>query len=246
MYGLGWKPDLPDFRDHVLAVPLPGLADLPAQVDFRPHCPPIEDQQTTSSCVGQSVSWALEYLYLRDGLPRVELSRLFPYYGAREIQGWTREDAGCYLRDAIKFTMAYGICAESLWPFDDRNLTRKPSSKAYQDGKLRRRLRQYLRLESLVELKVALASNEPVVFGFSVYESLYNKRVERTGIVPLPDKGERMLGGHAVVAVGYDDQRRVVICRNSWGANWGDHGYFYLPYDFIHNRNLSDDFWLMR
>jgi len=84
------------------------------------------------------------------------------------------------------------------------------------------------------------------VFGFSVYESFESDAVAKSGVLDLPAPGEKQVGGHAVVGVGYDDATKRILVRNSWGPAWGQAGYFTMPYDYVNNRNLSDDFWSIR
>lgn len=242
-----WRPDLPDQRDFLYAAHLPaeGAATLPPLVDLRSECSPVEDQGALGSCTGQAWAGLMEFLCKKQGLPFVNISRLFIYYNEREIEGTVNQDAGAYIRDGAKTLGKDGVCAESLWPYDVRKFARKPTAKAYRDATLRK-LKNYYRLNGLADFKASLASGYPVVFGFSVYESFESAAVATTGIVPMPAKNERLLGGHAVLAVGYNDAREVLIVRNSWGESWGDKGYFYLPYSFIANRALSDDFWTAR
>lgn len=95
-------------------------------------------------------------------------------------------------------------------------------------------------------MKGCLASGYPFVFGFSVYESFESQAVAQTGIVPMPSPNEQLLGGHAVLAVGYDDEQGRFIVRNSWGKDWGMEGYFTIKYDYLLNDNLADDFWTIR
>ena len=95
-------------------------------------------------------------------------------------------------------------------------------------------------------MKGCLAAGYPFVFGFAVYESFESKEVAQSGVVPMPKPGERVLGGHAVMAVGYDDEQRNFIVRNSWGSGWGQDGYFLMPYHYLHDPNLASDFWTVR
>jgi C1A family cysteine protease len=96
----------------------------------------------------------------------------------------------------------------------------------------------------LNQLKGCLASGLPFVFGFSVYDSFESQEVARTGVVPMPDTAtEQLLGGHAVLAVGYDDADQRFVVRNSWGEGWGDGGYFTMPYAYLTERSLASDFW---
>jgi C1A family cysteine protease len=95
-------------------------------------------------------------------------------------------------------------------------------------------------------MKACLATGFPFIFGFSVYESFMSQQVANTGNVPMPHNGEAMEGGHAVMAAGYDDERRVFIVRNSWGENWGDAGYCYMPYSYLVDQDIAADLWTIR
>ncbi len=99
---------------------------------------------------------------------------------------------------------------------------------------------------TLNELKGCLADGYPFVFGISVYDSFESDEVAKTGIVPIPSPTEQMLGGHCIVAVGYDDATQRFTIRNSWGTEWGDYGHCYLPYEYLTNGNLASDFWTLR
>jgi C1A family cysteine protease len=102
---------------------------------------------------------------------------------------------------------------------------------------------RYERVSGLAALRAAIHSKLPVVFGFQVYESFESDTVAATGAAQMPQPHERCLGGHAVLAVGYDDTAQHIICRNSWGSAWGQQGYFTLPYGYVTNTKLSDDYW---
>jgi C1A family cysteine protease len=105
----------------------------------------------------------------------------------------------------------------------------------------------YQRVPQIInQLKGCLASGYPFVFGFSVYESFESQQVAQTGHVPMPAPGEKQIGGHAVLAVGYDDANHRFIVRNSWGPGWGMAGYFTMPYSYLTDSNLADDFWTIR
>jgi len=240
-----WKPDLPDHRDHAFSLVAPEtVAPLPPSVDLRPKMSPVEDQGNLGSCVGNAVAGALEYLEP----PRmifVDISRLFIYYQARKIEHDVANDDGCEIRDAVKACAKVGYCSEKLWPYKVRDFAKTPSVAAVKDA-AKHKITEYLRLDTMTQFKTALANGSPVVFGFSVYESFESAAVEKTGVVPMPGNDEGLLGGHAVLMVGYDDTSARVICRNSWSASWGDKGYFTMPYGYVEDRNLSDDFWVIR
>ena len=234
-----WLPDLPDNRDFIYKrLPIA----LPTHVDLRPFCSPVEDQGQLGSCTGNAIVGAMEMLENIGKQVFVDLSRLFVYYNERAMEGTIKQDAGAAIRDGIKTLAVNGVCTEALWPYVISKFKNKPTVKCFKDG-LTRKVAVYQRLNTLADMKNCLATGFPFVFGFSVYESFESDAVAKTGIVPMPAKGEKLLGGHAVLAVGYDDATQRFIVRNSWGPGWGMSGYFTIPYDYLANRNLSDDFW---
>lgn len=244
-HGLGWIPDLPDRRDFLYALAAPTIAVLPPHVDLRPNCSPIEDQGSIGSCTAQACIGALEFLEKKDRVPFEDLSRLFVYYNERRLIGTTLWDSGAYLRDGMKTLAHDGVCPESTWPYRTWRYRCKPSRRAYSEG-LTHQITEYRRILTVDEGRTCLAEGYPFVFGFSVYSSFMTGLVASTGEANMPIPGERMVGGHAVLAVGYDDPSSRFICRNSWGTRWGDSGYFTMPFAYLADRNLSDDFWTVR
>ena len=239
----GWNPDVPDHRDHAyprVAKP----AALPAKIDLRPKMPPVFDQGTLGSCTANAIGGALAFLHVQEGLGDLLPSRLFIYYNERAREGTVRTDAGAQLRDGIKSVNAQGACEESLWPYDIAKFARKPLAKCYVEAKKHIAV-SYQRLSSLNGFRACLSEGYPVAFGFSVSETFEGPKVARTGILPMPEPKERILGGHAVLAVGYDDAKERLLVRNSWGADWGLKGYFWMPYGYI-TEGLADDFWTIR
>jgi C1A family cysteine protease len=241
----GWKPDLPDQRDQLFSVVRKMVVDLPPRVDLRSGCSKVEDQGQIGSCTANAIVACLEFLEIKATKAWVDLSRLFLYYKERELIDAVNEDSGAYIRDGIKVLAKIGTPHESEWPYIESRWNKKPTPAAVAGAK-QHRIKDYQRLNSLNEMKSCLASGYPFVFGFSVYESFESEEVKTTGIMQLPGMDERMVGGHAVTAVGYDDEKGCLIVRNSWGVGWGDNGHFYMPYGFVTNRNLSDDFWTIR
>jgi len=242
----GWVPDIPDFRDKMYGAVRPIPASLPSFVDLRPNCSPIEDQGQLGSCTANALVGALEYLEMKDKVQRfVNLSRLFVYYNERVIEGSVNSDSGAMLRDGIKTLAKQGVCSETNWPYNIANFTKKPPKGCYQEA-LNYQILSYARLNTVEEMRATLAEGFPFVFGFAVYESFETQQVAKTGVVNLPEKGEKQLGGHAVLAVGYDDANQRFTIRNSWGTGWGMKGYFTIPYAYLEDRNLADDFWTIR
>jgi len=244
----GWRPDLPDHRDlpyAAMRLSLEKPVTLPAQVDLRPHSPPIYDQGDLGSCTGNAIAGAFHFDRRKQNLPDFIPSRLFIYYNERRMEGSISTDAGAYIRDGIKSIAKEGVCKETQWPYDIAKFAIKPPKPCYADATKYRSL-NYFRLNNanLDELKTCLAAGFPFVFGFVVYPSFFQGDADH-GVVPMPGN-ESIKGGHAVVAVGYNDSNQKFIIRNSWGTAKGDLGYYYMPYQYLTNTSLSDDFWTIR
>jgi len=243
--GYGWVPDLPDDRDILYGAVRKVPARLPRSADLRHLCSPVEDQGDLGSCTGNALAGAVEFLEKKDRRPLVNVSRLFIYYNERVIEHSVREDAGAMLRDGIKTLVKQGVCSERKWPYVISKFAVRPSRGCYKEA-ADHQVTAYARLETVDEMRACLADGYPFVFGFTVYESFESSDVARTGTVPMPKSREKVLGGHAVLGVGYDDARRRFIARNSWGSGWGMKGYFTMPYQYLGSRSLSDDFWTIR
>jgi C1A family cysteine protease len=241
----GWIPDLPDHRDFLYADLRPSGVRLPKTVDLRPGMSPVEDQGQLGSCTANALAGALEFLEMKNGRSLVDLSRLFIYYNERAIEHTVASDSGAMIRDGIKTLAAQGVCPEKKWPYVLAAFAKKPPAGCYTVAQ-QHTIRTYHRIASLSEMRACLAEGYPFVFGFSVYESFESAAVARTGVANMPKPRERQVGGHAVCAVGYDDKANRLLVRNSWGPAWGQKGYFTMPYDYVANRDLSDDFWTIR
>jgi C1A family cysteine protease len=240
-----WKPDLPDQRDYTFTPPQKAGVK---SVDLRSKCPPIYEQGALGSCTGNAIAAAMEFDLLaikHDVMP----SRLFIYYNERAMEGTVPYDAGAMIRDGIKSVANLGAPSEKEWPYSDKDpgpYQTKPPAAIYKSG-LKHKVSVYQRVNrSLADMKACLAAGFPFVFGFTVYDSFVSQKVANTGTVQMPTKTERVLGGHAVMAVGFNDTTSRFIVRNSWGVKWGQFGYFTMPYDYLLNGNLSDDFWTIR
>ena len=255
----GWVPDLPDARDHLYAAPAIALAALPPSADLRSGCPPVYNQGRIGSCTANAIAAAFEFDLKKQGLPDFMPSRLFIYYNERAMEGHVASDSGAQIRDGVKSIATLGVCAETEWSYDDTPATsdggpfpagakdgEKPSPQCYQDA-LKNRAATYRRVtQNLDHMRCCLAAGDPFVFGFTVYESFESDVVAKSGVAPMPQPGEQVLGGHAVLAVGYDDSAQTFTVRNPWGADWGQDGYFTLPYAYLTTRGLSSDFWTIR
>ncbi len=244
-HGYGWTPDLPDQRDYLFGALYKIPAKVPAAVDLRSQCPPVEDQGNLGSCTANALAGALEFLELKDKVQFVDLSRLFIYYNERVIEHTVNSDSGAMLRDGIKTLAKQGVCTETKWPYVISQFTKKPTAACYKEAS-DHQITSYQRLLTVNEMRACLAEGYPFVCGFTVYESFESATVARTGTVNMPKPGEKVLGGHAVVAVGYNDAQKRFIIRNSWGTGWGKQGYFTMPYAYLDDRKLSDDFWTIR
>ena len=242
----GWIPDQPDQRDHLYAAPPQFLAKLPRDTDLRPQCQPVYDQGQLGSCTANAIGGALEFERRKQKLSDFVPSRLFIYYNERVIEGTVRSDSGAQLRDGIKSVASQGACPEPDWPYDISKFTTRPSARAYTDAKFDRAIQYQSIVQDLNQMKGCLASGYPFVFGFTVYQSFESATVAKSGHAPMPQWGERPVGGHAVMAVGYDDASSWFIVRNSWGSGWGLKGYFTLPYAYMIQPGLSSDFWTIR
>jgi C1A family cysteine protease len=239
----GWVPDLPDARDFMYSAPEAVLTKLPTKVDLRPKLPPVYDQGELGSCTANAIGAAFEFEQVKQGLKDFMPSRLFIYYNERAMEGTIDTDSGAMIRDGIKSVAKVGVCPETTWPYDIPKFTEKPPKTAYDEASKHQALIYRRVLGNLHQMQGCLASGLPFVLGFSVYESFMSPDVARTGEVPLPPRGEQLIGGHAVLAVGYDDKIQRFIVRNSWGVGWGVKGYCTMPYGYLTDPGLARDFW---
>lgn len=241
----GWKRDLPDHRDIKFKIVAPH--ELPPSVDLRNLCPDIYDQGELGSCTANALGGAFQFEQIKQKRSDFIPSRLFVYYNEREMEGTINEDAGAQIRNGIKTMVDKGVCPESMWPYNIGKFKKKPDAGCYTVA-LENQITEYLRItpHTLYEVKHCLSDGYPVAFGFTIYESFMSDTVARTGIASMPGPNEQPMGGHAVLAVGYDDSKNALLVRNSWGPNWGIDGYFWLPYGFVTDANMSADYWTIR
>lgn len=239
----GWKPDLPDYRDFKYMVTAP--IELPQIIDLRSKCSKIENQSVVGSCTANALVGNLEYLENLSQSDFVDLSRLFVYYNERALENSVDSDSGAQLRDGIKSLASQGVCSEDIWPYIPHAFANRPTDQCYQEA-LNRKISLYLRLNSLNDMLKCLTEGYPFVFGFSVYNYFESQEMAVTGILKMPLQSDRLLGGHAVTGVGFDQSTKMLLVRNSWGESWGIDGYFWMPFEYVENRDLSDDFWTIR
>jgi C1A family cysteine protease len=243
----GWSPDVPDGRDHLYAASAGVLEKLPARVDLRRECPPVYDQGDLGSCTGNAIAAALEFDQMKQGIKRHWTpSRLFIYYNERVIENTVDSDSGAQIRDGMKSVAKQGAPPEKQWPYDIDKFRNEPPRKCYTEAAKHVAIRYQRLAQTLNQLKGCLAEGYPFVFGFMVYDSFESEEVAKTGDASLPRAREKQIGGHAVLAVGYEEARQRFIVRNSWGTSWGKRGYFTLPYPYLMQSTLASDFWTVR
>lgn len=240
----GWIKDNEDDRDRKHFFVISPCQHFVKKIDLRDRCPPIYDQGNLGSCTANAIAGAYEFDMIKEEEKEIFTpSRLFIYYNEREMEGTVGEDSGAQIRDGIKSINKIGVCPEIMWPYDVENLTLKPMESCYNDAVdhksiMYRRVRQ-----NLEQMKQCLMEGFPFVFGFVVYESFDSEQAAKTGIIPMPKPGEQVVGGHAVMAVGFDTEKNWFIVRNSWGVDWGDQGYCYMPFEYLTNSDYASDFW---
>lgn len=240
----GWRRDLPDPRDHMWGLSLEEqFSLLPAEWSLRDKMPPVYNQGELGSCTANAIGACVEYQEMKQGQPSVMPSRLFIYWNERKLEGTTASDSGAQIRDGIKVVATFGAPPETDWPYDITQFAAEPPPQAYQDA--RKHLASYGRVvQSAHSFQASLFFHRPVVFGFAVFESF--ESIGPDGIMPFPDPHrERLLGGHAVVIVGYRQINNQLYfeVRNSWGDGWGDQGYFWMPAEYAITPNACSDFW---
>jgi C1A family cysteine protease len=240
----GWTPDRPDQRDHMYNAPIP--LTLPINTDLRPLCTPVMDQLALGSCTANAIAAALEFDQKKQNLADIRPSRLFIYYNERSMEGTVSSDSGAMIRDGVKSVNRQGACPESMWAYDLSQFTVKPPVSCYQNALTHRTIAYQKVARSLIQMKTCLVSGYPFIFGFTVYESFESNQVASTGVVPMPAHNEQVLGGHAVLCVGFDDNLQRFYVQNSWGTDWGMSGFFTMPYAYLLKSNLSSDFWTIR
>jgi hypothetical protein len=250
-----WKQSLPDHRDHIYSAPHSIITSLPPIVDLRPHMPKIYDQQDLGACTSFGIGACMEYCRMKEGMPAIVPSFLFLYYNERVIENSIDSDCGAQIKTGIKSVTINGICDDNLWPYVNlhTNFKVKPPTNCYQAALKEKALTYSSIPQNLIQMKSALFSNFPIVFGATLFESFESDEVAKTGIVPYPNLSSSCLGGHCMTICGYSDNNiitssgkvvnQVFIVRNSWGESFADKGYMYIPYSYLTNSQLASDMW---
>ena len=245
----GWRPDQLDPRDHLFSFTPGAQRVLPpvASVDGK-YNPPIGDQLNLGACTGWMATYLHEQLRRKLGGQPAIPSPMATYWWTRFIEGGlpqTKIDSGATIRDAVRSLVAYGAAPEELWPYQPPSFARRPSTMAQQAAAARQVI-SYLRVSTLDGIKASIVDGYPVGFGFLVFPSMMTPAVDRTGKVPMPAASENPEGGHACAFVAYNDTSRLLTFRNQWGVGWGRNGYGYLPYEYVTNPQLCQDWWTLR
>lgn len=238
----GWRPPVMDNRDWPLLLMVPPT--LPPAVDLRPQAPPILDQGQLGSCTANAIASAVRFERARQQLPDFPPSRLFTYWVERSYEGTTRSDAGAAIRDGFKSIAKAGVCSELTWPYNIARFTVRPPAAAFREALQHRAVAYYAVAQNLTAMKTALAAGYPFVFGIGVYASFEAYAVSQSGDVPMPSRGEALLGGHALICVGYDDSIGRFRFANSWGQGWGASGFGTIPYSYLLDPHLAADMWV--
>lgn len=200
-------------------------------VDLREWASPIEQQWSLGSCTAQAVVGAYELL-LRKHHPAQfkDLSRLFLYYNSRKLEKNIEHDNGAYISTAVKAIRLYGLCTEALWPYNINKFKIEPNWQCYIDAR-KRTIDQEYSVDNINDIKKHLNEGRPVVIGVNVFEEFDNITNE-SFVLKSPTNETNMLGSHAMCIVGYDDGKSMFIVRNSFGPNWGEKGYIWIPYNY--------------
>jgi hypothetical protein len=227
MSKFGCIKDKFDDRDYLMRAYLP-VIKLPKKIDYTPKLSPVRDQGDEGTCVGFACAAGMkEYQELLDYEKLVELSPRFVYSECKKIDGIPKEE-GTTIRAAMRALKSKGVCQEKFWLYQPHQKDKPKEGAAVNAKKFC--VMAYARILNLNELRLSLAAKGPCVIGVEVFEGMMKTK---TGLVPLPEKNETALGGHAVCVAGYDDKTKMIKFKNSWSDKWGRKGYGFLPYAYV-------------
>jgi C1A family cysteine protease len=262
-----YYPDNPKVKKEIEKVPKLNTTlskielSAPKNIDRRTQFTPIRDQGSLGSCTAFSTSGLVEY-FEKNAFGSYTLpSTRFIYKATRNLLGW-KGDTGAFMKSAMGSIALFGSPPEKYWPYDVPKFDLEPTSFCYAFGQNYQAIK-YVRLDPpdisrdqlLVVMKEYIAKGLPSMFGFTCFESLYQSN-DNGGQIPFPIKTENVIGGHAIVVAGYDDNKKIknvnsntsttgaFLIRNSWGSDWGERGYGWLPYEYFLSHE-ADDVWTL-
>ncbi len=236
----GWKRELPDCRDY-LKFADNFTANYAEQIDLRDKSFAIYEQKQIGSSASNAIAAAYEFAMLQKDI-NFSPSRLFIYYNQRKENNKLIADIGGDIRSGLKSITKYGVCDEKIWPTNIENINLQPSIECYTMAQENKYIKYQRIRQTANQIKTTLSLNIPIIVGISIYESFNNNQ---NGHIEMPKHTEKLLGGHCVLLVGYNENKEWIF-RNSWGSEWGDNGYGYLPYEYLIPKNyLADDFWVL-
>jgi C1A family cysteine protease len=248
--GMGWIREYPSIKDYTVdykkSFQLVGKNKESDRIDLRHYCSSVDHQDVTQSCTAHAASGLIEYWQNKNKKKSIHPSRLFIYKVSRSLAG-IEGDNGSYLRSTAQALVLFGAPPEEYYPFIPEKIDDEPSSFVYALAQ-NYQSTVYYRLDSLfvsgenllTQIKIQLSNEVPCMFGFSVYSGI--EYVGSSGLIPFPRDTEAFCGGHAVLAVGYDNEKNAILIKNSWGRDWGCEGYGWLPYDYVLH-GLTADWW---
>ncbi len=241
----GYVQDEKDELDYKYSAIRPTDVAVPPSVDLRSQCSPVRDQGQLGACTGFAIAAGLrEFMQIKQSGNCVSMSPLFLYYEERKLEHTIQQDAGAQPRDGMKVLTKLGCAPEADDPYNTAAFTNPPSGGAVRDAK-GYTIAAYHRLANLDEIKACLAGGMGLMIGFKVYQSFESEDVAKTGKMPMPAPTESTVGGHAVFVAGYNtdptwDGGGYLIIKNSWGTDWGDQGYFYMPWAYVQPSLVTD------
>jgi C1A family cysteine protease len=239
-FSVNYYPVVADPGDHRDFLYEKKDIELKEATDLRSYSGKVRNQANLRSCTSEALISVYEILLKKDHPDKfVELSSLFVYHNARSFEARRPiVDAGVYIKDAIRAVKHYGICAESVWPFNPGQFSINPTEESYKDAK-KRTIGSYYKCRNFEDLLDALNNDVPVISAIMTYSNFSRIGWDGTSELTIPTAKDILMGGHSVALVGYDIPNKKFIAKNSFGPLWGDKGYFYIPFEYA-ERNFMD------